>query len=120
MSSSSSVMQNARTEEEFKFVRKGNKAFTSTAIEKALEERKNLKIKKKKNLPEKDSDFFFSKKPRIVEYVPYSIKDFKGLEIPNITGGLGSARIGSITWENEKKKLQRTKLYSDALKNRLS
>lgn len=70
-------------------------------------------------LPKAESDksveFAFSRKPRPVEFLPYSLKDYNETR-PNkyqTLGGIGPARVGTKVWEDQKLKQRKMRDYSE-------
>ena len=60
---------------------------------------------------------YYSRKPRAVDFVPYSVRDYQDIKAPIKLGGLGSWRIGSKDWEMENKRTLKMKTYSEILRN---
>ena len=87
-------------------------------VQRALEERKSKRFNTMNTRIVPELNLFFSKKPRIVDFVPYSVKSYKELSVIGDMGGLGSSRIGGTEWENEKQKQQRIKFYANRLKKK--
>ncbi|OMJ83816.1 hypothetical protein SteCoe_15227 [Stentor coeruleus] len=91
------------------------KSSTMNCIEKAIAARASYKPENV--IKEEPEGLYFSKKPRFVEYTPYSARDYNEIKKFPETGGLGAWRIGSLQWENERTRRIRMKTYSQNLKN---
>lgn len=59
---------------------------------------------------------YFSKKPRFIEYTPYSARDYKEIKKTPELGSIGAWRVGSIEWEHERTRRIRMKNYSQNIR----
>lgn len=63
------------------------------------------------------AEFAYSKKPRPVDYLPYSLKDYNEIKPSHYRalGGIGPARVGTKVWEEQRLKQKKMKEYSERL-----